>query len=271
MATITSAGENQFVFDLITDIKYWVWPEPGSNNNIGPWLGGHQDTGALEPGGSWQWVNNEGYFMDNAGNPNPSGFTNWHSGEPNNGIDQENALSFFGLGGSFNPTPGWNDFPEEGRTFAGQYYVPKGFIVEKATQFNALPDWCGQSVTALTCQGFEPPMDAGAVQVKKNRVLPLKAQLLDDTATPITDTDLSAPPVIQILYQSDIEEDAEDVTSQSLTAGQGTEGNQFEFSGGKWQFNLQTKNYTAQGTYTITMVSGDTLDYTISPRVQQCS
>ena len=47
-------------------------------------------------------------------------------------------------------------------------------------------------------------------------------------------------------------------------AGAGTEGNQFEFLDSKWQFNLKTKNYTAEGTYTTTMESGDTSEYVIA-------
>lgn len=116
----------------------------------------------------------------------------------------------------------------------------------------------------FACVGFESPMHVGAVTVKKNRVLPLKAQLLDGTGHVITDTDLIAPPVIHILFDSGITP-AVDVTDQALSAGQGTEGNQFAFSGGTWQFNLQTKHYTAAGTYTITGVSGDASEYTIEP------
>ena len=37
-----------------------------------------------------------------------------------------------------------------------------------------------------------------------------------------------------------------DVTAEALPAGLGTEGNQFGFTDEKkWQFNLNTKNYTA--------------------------
>jgi hypothetical protein len=32
-----------------------------------------------------------------------------------------------------------------------------------------------------------------------------------------------------------------------------------------WHFNLKTKEYTAAGTYTITMVSGDNSEYIVDP------
>jgi hypothetical protein len=35
------------------------------------------------------------------------------------------------------------------------------------------------------------------------------------------------------------------------------------YSDGKWQFNLQTKGYSAAGTYTVTMTPGN--GYTIEP------
>jgi len=128
--------------------------------------------------------------------------------------------------------------------------------------------WDDFQVASLTptysCVGFDPPLDNGAVTVKKNRVLPLKAALVDENGAPVTNADVSAPPVIQVFFDSGTAL-AVDVTDQALSAGQGTDGNQFEFSDGKWRFNLQTKKYTAAGTYTITMVSGDDSEYTIDP------
>ena len=115
----------------------------------------------------------------------------------------------------------------------------------------------------LTCLGFEAPMDGGVVTVKKNRVLPLKAQLFDGDGFEITDFDITSPPIIQILFDSSIE-DAMDVTDYALSAGHRTDYNQFVFTEDwKWQFNLKTKNYSAAGTYTISMVSGDESEYTI--------
>jgi len=105
-------------------------------------------------------------------------------------------------------------------------------------------------VNVLTCVGFESPMDGGPVTVKKNRVLPFKAVLQDQDANPVTDLDITSLPVIQVLFDS-VVGPAIDVTGDALQAGQGTEGNLFEFGTDKWQFNLKTKNYTASGTFLI--------------------
>jgi len=116
---------------------------------------------------------------------------------------------------------------------------------------------------SLSCIGFEPPLDKSPIKFKKNRVLPLKAQL-DDNGSYITDADITAPPVVQVLFDSGAGGEPVDVSDDVLSAGHGTDGNQFVFTDeGKWQFNLKTNNYTASGTYTVSMESGDSSEYTI--------
>ena len=58
------------------------------------------------------------------------------------------------------------------------------------------------------------------------------------------------------------------MTREALAAGQGTDGNQFEFNDPVWQFNLKTKNYTGSGTYTVSIISGDSSEYTIDPAIE---
>jgi hypothetical protein len=107
-------------------------------------------------------------------------------------------------------------------------------------------------------------MDQGPVTVKKSKALPLKAYLFDENGYSITDADIMALPVLQVIYNPAAEGEPEDVTDYALSAGEGTDGNQFVFTDeGKWQFNLKTKNYVAPGTYNITITSGDALEYEI--------
>jgi hypothetical protein len=125
---------------------------------------------------------------------------------------------------------------------------------------------CPGALETLTCIGFESPMDRIPVKVHKNRALPLKAQLVVDQGSIITDLNIIAPPVIQVLYESGSNGTPVDVTESALPVGEGTEGNQFVFTEeGKWQYNLKTKNYSASGTYSITMESGDNNEYLIDP------
>ncbi len=76
--------------------------------------------------------------------------------------------------------------------------------------------------------GFGAPLDLSPVTVKKNRVIPFKVELLDGDGNTITDLDIVSPPVIQLTFNSGLP-DAMDVTNQALSAGLGTDGNQFEF------------------------------------------
>ena len=120
------------------------------------------------------------------------------------------------------------------------------------------------STVYYSCIGFESPMNRGPVEVQKNRALPLKAILEDEDGYLVTEADIIAPPVIEVTFHPE-SGNAEDVTDEALFAGQGTDGNQFVFTGSNLQFNLKTKNYSSPGTYTITMVSGDENEYVIDP------
>ena len=68
LVTITSEAENNFVANLVTT--------QGTPNLERYWLGGYQTDpgGAGEPNGSWAWVTGEAWS-----------YTNWATGEPNNG------------------------------------------------------------------------------------------------------------------------------------------------------------------------------------------
>jgi hypothetical protein len=67
LATIHSQAENDFVFNLISGYEFWHGPTKPGDAFTGPWLGGYQPAGSLEPDGGWTWVTGE-----------PWTFTNWH-------------------------------------------------------------------------------------------------------------------------------------------------------------------------------------------------
>lgn len=88
-------------------------------------------------------------------------------------------------------------------------------------------------------------------------VLLVVATLIDDNEQYIDDLGITTPPIMQAIFDSAVDPKAEDVTDAALPNGAGTDGNQFQFIGSAWRFNLRTSNYTAPGTYTATMKSGD--------------
>jgi hypothetical protein len=109
LATITSDGENAFVFGL-ADANPLLWYTDGFGNSIGPWLGGYQPAGSPEPGGGWTWdVTGEAWVYEN-----------WAGPEPNNSGGTEHYLELFGVGPVRAAT--WNDLSHD---------VPvRGYILE---------------------------------------------------------------------------------------------------------------------------------------------
>ena len=135
-----------------------------------------------------------------------------------------------------------------------------------STEVNDLftaPAMCNTAIQ-LSCNGYSSPLDREIIVKGKGRVLPFKADLVDEVGAVITGTDLTAPPVIDINFNSESQE--EGLLEPDLSAGPGTAGNEFEFVDGVWQFNLRVKECcTASGQYTITMTSGEATEYAIAP------
>lgn len=103
LATITSFEEDEFI-DLLRR------QTPGINTSGGIdesqlWVGGFQAPGSAEPGGGWQWINNEG-SIPTPQFPITGGYSNWNvnPNEPNNGGGDEEHLAI-GWGNRF----AWND------------------------------------------------------------------------------------------------------------------------------------------------------------------
>lgn len=119
-------------------------------------------------------------------------------------------------------------------------------------------------VPTLNCEGgFKAPMAIHPVKAKKNRVFPLKMELFDDGVEQ-TDIELVDAPVVMVTPVSGTGEDGMDVNDGVLSAGHGSDGNQFDFTDDDiWQFNLKSKNYSDPGTYEVSAISGDLEKYVI--------
>ncbi len=98
LVTLTSQAENDFVFGLIDDDKYW-YENVTYSNLRGPWIGGFQPEGSPEPDGNWQWVTGESFV-----------FQNWNDDQPNNFGGGENSMN---LGNQPTRTAEWNDLPAD--------------------------------------------------------------------------------------------------------------------------------------------------------------
>jgi hypothetical protein len=118
LASIQSQAENEFVFSLVNDPRYWT-------GGAGPWFGGGQDLSApdyQEPGGGWVWINNYDPL-----NFEPMIYANWYVGEPNNLGGYENVTHFSTEGSSLVPSAFWNDRPSNipAAGFVIEYEVPE--------------------------------------------------------------------------------------------------------------------------------------------------
>lgn len=129
LATITSASENTFVFNLTNSSAYW----DQSVNDHGPWIGGFQPAGSPEPAGGWQWVTETG-----ASSPEPFVYTNWAVNQPSNDNGIEDSLNYFNPGTGTAPT--WND-EANSNTFVKSYVI----------EYNSAPTPEPSSALACIC------------------------------------------------------------------------------------------------------------------------
>lgn len=113
LACMETESENEFVFSLVNDEKYfWAFPEEGEHYGImiGPVLGGYQPEGSEEPAGGWTWLS--GVEFD---------YTNWAQNlddgvvdkdprdntQPNDSADGQPIMGF----GELNmPVSTWGDY-----------------------------------------------------------------------------------------------------------------------------------------------------------------
>ena len=121
------------------------------------------------------------------------------------------------------------------------------------------------SSPVYSCAGFEPPFDNITTIKGKNRCVPLKTELLDADDLPITDADISHPPIIVLVSFSSAVTPSNTTTFDGLPPAEATDGIQFVFIGGRWCYNLKVKDYYIDaGTYTFTIKSGDENEYLIN-------
>lgn len=128
LVDILSAAENTFVYNLVEQTqhpRFW-YPETGNAYaTLGPWLGGFQPAGTLNPSANWQWTT--GIPFTDA-NGSPLQYANWSSesgGQPSDNYQHaggplEDALQFYFS--IVRPAATWNDYPS--------WSVTNGYIVE---------------------------------------------------------------------------------------------------------------------------------------------
>ncbi len=117
LATATGAAENDFIFTLIDDPKFWAPTSAVSSS--GPWLGGYRpDPNPNNAASGWAWVTGE-----------PWSYTNWMQGEPN--FADENYLHYRATGPPQDKK--WNN------AYDAVTNTGRGYVVEYLSEFPVLP------------------------------------------------------------------------------------------------------------------------------------
>lgn len=130
LVTLHSDQENEFVFNLIKDRKFWFkWDSSHNYVMSGPFIGAFQPAGSREPDSGWRWVSGEKWTYANwckdgvkeDRDPRPND-------QPNDATGNQNVGAY----GEINePVSYWGDFPQKFGTynspFPGGAY---GFIIE---------------------------------------------------------------------------------------------------------------------------------------------
>ena len=130
LVTVHSDQENEFVFNLIKDKKFWFsWDASHNYVMSGPFIGAFQPEGSKEPDGGWKWVSGENWTYSNwckdgvneDRDPRPNN-------QPNDATGNQNVAAY----GEVNePVSYWGDFPHKFGTynslFPGKAF---GFIIE---------------------------------------------------------------------------------------------------------------------------------------------
>jgi YVTN family beta-propeller protein len=127
-------------------------------------------------------------------------------------------------------------------------------------------------IVEIACSGFRPPFDK-PLSLKKNvkRAIPVDIDLTDVDGYTVTDSEITAPPVINVLFGAQVFGEIPQDTDDLLPLGSSNEDNIFRYdsSSEQWVYNLGTKQFQAPGTYMVTVTSGDADEYKIAPTCTQ--
>jgi hypothetical protein len=172
LATITSAEENAFVYDLVDDDPAF-WKRGGTSGNWGgPWIGGYQ----VDDTGPWYWVTGEPFI-----------YTNWGPREPFGNGDK---IALFGY--QTTKGPYWND--------ACDIHMYFGYVIESETipppseirvSIDIKPGSCPNPfnpksqgripVAIVATEDFDPTTAADLSTIQLIGVSPIDAEVIDST------------------------------------------------------------------------------------------
>jgi hypothetical protein len=136
----------------------------------------------------------------------------------------------------------------------------------------------GAAPVALSCVGFESPLDQAIARSPKSEFLTLlsqsrphkslKARLMDADGFEMARADLLEPPVVLVSHLPARGEEEMDVTAQVVRGG---DDRFVAHEDGSWSIELDKRGMRAPGVYRMSMHSGDELEYTVEPTCEMHS
>jgi hypothetical protein len=127
-------------------------------------------------------------------------------------------------------------------------------------------DWGVTALPVYSCEGFQDPFDVQpSLRPNTNKPISFRAQLFDGSNL-VGAASINVPPIADVRLMSDTAAVSDD--SAQFAARKPSDGNAFEFDKktGNWTLKLSTRPFTMPGVYVVTMQSGDTNSYFVSPR-----
>lgn len=233
LATINDAKENAFVFDLIKDPKFW-----DLNKGDGPWIGGLQSSGGTEPAGGWNWVEFE-----------PTAYTNWAQGQPNNKPGPQADRMRFGSATTNQVADTWKDAPEK--------QGAKGYVIE--WDLNTVPRTVGLQ------------LDTDEKQPGYTLYAPLRSTevyLIDGRGRPVHQWNSIYPPGASayLLDNGDLIRAGNVLNNHFLYGGQGGVIERFDWAGKKvWEYFYSSAQGVMHHDFTV-MPNGNILALVWYPR-----
>jgi hypothetical protein len=209
------------------------------------------------------------FFDPGTGGPGGEASITCESAAPGTTGNGLPLFSFCFQGVQWPMPPGAYNIDGANTTVCGNYFTTAGPSWDYVRSGSIV---VSQATPTYSCQGFQTPFDTPiSIKSATQRAIPLKAQIFDASGNLVTPTVLGpAPaPVVNVTYTA-TSGTGVNVTDELDPLGQSSSGNVFNFdtTSNTWRFNLATSPFTASGTYTVTLQSGDVNQYSVSP---QCS
>ncbi len=135
LSCINTKKENDFVFSLINDDKYfWHFEENGNHYgiSIGPYLGGYQIEGSIEPAGGWTWLSGESFEYTNWAINLDDGIIDLDPRDNTQPNDSGDGQPVMGFGEMNLPVSTWGDYMDSVGTYGGNKLPGRcyGFVIE---------------------------------------------------------------------------------------------------------------------------------------------